>query len=304
MASIAVNTPAKMDEGAFVWVPNPLPGMPNKVALSDILPTALLPRPEDKKSTKAGPDDKPGKSTAVVCIDVKSEKAEAFAAAVSVFQNGVLVPQPSFMVRNGKGGRVRGSGGKMAKPIRKRLWYAPANVVGAAGAAISSTVNMQPSLFTDWAAEILLYDEVKVLGGEQYWYVSQTVGAAAATRVFMASAYDPIDGTALANPQQALQYLQHCGPIAYPGSSVLATFIRPTQFSSRSGANHFKFKTLKQTARNATGVTVMSGGDWSSTADAADIYGFVKTYIPAPGGTCVNELCQIFSLDCLFRSDV
>ena len=224
---------------------------------------------------------------------------------VSVFLNGKLVENPVFDQRRGRGGRGRGGGGKSTKPIHKRLVYNPANVVGAAGAALVSTVNMQPSLFSDWAAEIQLYDEVKVVSGEVFWYVVQTPGAAAANRVFVAQCYDPIDGTALTSVQSAIQYSQHCGPVQLSGTNAGGLYAAafPSQVT-KTGANHWKFNTLKQTARNATGVTVMSGGDWSSTVDAADIYGFIKTYVPAPGGTVVNELCQLFVLNCLFRSDV
>lgn len=211
---------------------------------------------------------------------------------VSVFNNGVLQPQllaaPAMR-------RTRGMGKAALKPIRATLSYYPAPVVGAAGAAISSTINMQPALCFDWAQFAALYDEVRMISAESDFRLDLSAGGPCQAAV----CYDPIDGTALASISNTITFAQNMGPFAIVVPAATGT--APVAVN-RTGFWKFRYHMLKGTAKNILGPAVVSGSDWTCTTDPADIYGFHKTYVNAPGGVAVLTLTQIFRMHCEFRS--
>jgi len=215
------------------------------------------------------------------------------------FRDGqVVVP-----VLRGPRSRGRPIGGKM-KPIKVSMWQNASNISSAAGTALSNVIGVQPSAFQDWANLAPLYDECKVIGGAVYqclWFAK--TATVIESPVHWTTVYDPIDGVALTGVPDALTYAQNMGPkfaLGSYGTAVIQADRCPYSMSE-SGYHVLRFKVPKSPARN-TANAVWLQGEWSSTTDAADLYGFIKSVSTAPAALQTVSLSTIVRLDMMFQS--
>jgi hypothetical protein len=169
------------------------------------------------------------------------------------------------------------------------------NGTSSAASANITQVSLEPSASGDWASYASLYDEVIVHGAEiDYFAFASGTNLVVS---FAAVVYDPMDNTALGSTANAMTYQQH-QMFTFNGGAAVA----PTPVT-KSGAWKFKCHVPKgASARSATFGQTLFSGQWASTKDAADVWGFIKFYVPAQGSATTTTLVTATTLHCSFRS--
>jgi hypothetical protein len=211
---------------------------------------------------------------------------------------------PDFKVSGNSNPRSGNRGIRSAlKPFKVRLVFPNTVVATAAGAAFANVQACTPSGCADWGQFAAVYDEVRVLGGKLFWNVTFTTPSALPTATMCCAVYDPIDGTAPASVYQQMTFAQNSGPkflTCYPAGAVLPPSTAPSSTNS-AGLWSMEFKVPAGSARSSANPTWF-GKEWSSTVDAADLFGFLKLFCTAPAAAAIMYVTTIYYLDCEFRS--
>jgi hypothetical protein len=194
-------------------------------------------------------------------------------------------------------GFVRGPGRSRGKASEVRtILNFTTSFTSVAATDNTTVISLTPSSSTEWAQFQNLWDEVIVDGGHiDFTYAVTTAYTTSNGATRAVCAFDPIDGVALGSLSNGLQHQQHLQFSTAAGQ--LLTF--PT-IASPKGYWHFKWKTPRGFCRTS-GALAAFGHEWSSTSDAADIYGYLKFYIPQVGATGVYVVYYTWTLDVRFR---
>jgi len=217
--------------------------------------------------------DKKGSTSDFVVVDQKSSPVE------------LAVPR---LVR---ASRVMGMTKGSKRPVAVRL--AVKISLSASAAAITTVIPLEPSTTSEWSAFASLFDEMKVESAEFDYRLDQTTAPGGAG--LMVLAYDPLTDSALGNVVSGCEFEQH----QLSGLGVPAGFSVPLS-QTGSGLRRFTMQVPKGSARSAASTATFSG-EWSSTGDAANTYGWIKPYVEATS-TGTIELNGILYLNCRFRS--
>jgi hypothetical protein len=198
-------------------------------------------------------------------------------------------------VSNGVRAAMRGLGKRKRKTDSVKIRLCKYVNLSASAAAITTVIPIEPSSTSEWSAIAALFDEVKVTGADLLYQLNQ-----ATSPIGMALAvvsYDPLSATALGGVVNGCEFRQHQLTAAgdgNAGSSVSPAPVNP------AGLHQFTCRVPKGSARSTTS-TATFGDEWSATADASDIFGWIKPYIESSGiGT--NYLTGMLYLHCEFRS--
>lgn len=194
--------------------------------------------------------------------------------------------------RIGRPGRARGKGDEI-----KALLNYTGTFSNVAATDNATVVKIQMSDSSEWASYIALYDEAIVDGGHIHFTQAVTTGYTSsngATRAVVA--YDPLDATALGSLSNGLIHQQHL-----EFSTAAGQFLTFPTIASRTGFWAFKWRTPRKSGRSSAQVTYF-GHEWSSTSDAADLYGFLKWFIPQVGATGLYNVYYTWTLNVRFRN--
>jgi len=190
-------------------------------------------------------------------------------------------------------GRARG---KFA-PISVNL-YNKFTSVSAAGGGINLYIAAQPSNSGEWSSFAALYDEVKVTGVAIDFNIA--VGSGSGTPLaYGCMSYDPVDSTSYGSVAAAMASSQNMVFAVNEGTTSVVTPFPET----KSGLWHFAAKVPKRgAARSSIIGTSAFSGEWGSTRDTADTWGFFRPYIEAAGGSVLTTLSGFVTLRCHFRN--
>ncbi len=206
------------------------------------------------------------------------------------------VPLKNLLTRAvGKKGGV----GKL-KNLKMDLWTG-AELNGVANTVYTTAINVDPSASAEYSSIAQLYDEVIVHGGTVH--MSLTSSGGTPVEVHWACVYDPEESSAYSTLTAALSASQKCGPLrACPTNYTGITMTQPT---SKTGMITWKFKcprgAQKTTAGGATSDALCTG-QWTSTAQSGNYYGFLKPFIEAMGTSVVANFSVFLCMHCEFRS--
>lgn len=181
--------------------------------------------------------------------------------------------------------------------VKTKLVY-PAFSTSAANTANVGVFPVEPALSSEFASFAALYEECKVTGGTFHFDVSTNAAPITAGTEIDVVSYDPMSATALTSIADGLEDAQH---VIFQATPVAGTLTNPRPVTA-NGLWAFNFKVPKGTARTTASAAVFGGSDWSLTADAADIYGYLKVYISALGAAITSLINGYVVLDVEFRS--
>lgn len=185
------------------------------------------------------------------------------------------------------------------KDLRTRLsvFFLSTSAAATANAFVQP---VQPQACQDWSSLSSVYDEAKVHGGHIYYsyYVSGANSVASTGGIV----YDPIDNTALGGTSNAVTYSQMSLFNVVSGQSG----VQPIAVTHKHpGLIPFKWHTLPgKPARSVTVGSTVFGNEWGSTKDSADVWGYLKLFIPAQGAMTTSTFYAQMVLDVSFRSRV
>jgi hypothetical protein len=183
--------------------------------------------------------------------------------------------------------------------VRTKLWF-PANNTSAANTANTFSFGVAPSGSTEFASFAALYEECKVSSGAVHFDVSTSAAPLTNNTDLSVISYDPLSVAALTSVADGCEDAQHK---LFKSSSLLSTLTSPLPVTGR-GLWRFPFKVPSGSARTTASTAVFGGSDWSLTADASDVYGYLKWYIPALGAAITSTIQSMIELDVEFRSRV
>jgi hypothetical protein len=234
---------------------------------------------------------------------VKKERvvpAEVSAGAVATLS----VPPPSLLKAKLKtklklGRSVKGAG--KTPVLKTRLVFTGGNS-SAANTALATVVSMLPSSSSEFAGFATLYEECKVTGGRVLFNLTATNVSTAVPTLGVIS-YDPTVATALASVADGAEDAQH-RVFATPPQDGLASLQMTPKAVEALGLMSFAWHVPKGASARTTSSTAVFSGEWSSTADASDLYGYIKVYIPAQGASASSTWNYVVYLDVEFRSRI
>jgi hypothetical protein len=208
---------------------------------------------------------------------------------------GTELKSSNLAVSNGVRTVMRGLGKRKRKTDSVKIRLCKYVNLSASALPVTTVIPIEPSSTSEWSAIAALFDEVKVTGADLHYQLNQAtspIGMALAV-----VAYDPLTATALGGVVNGCEFRQHqliAAGDGNAGSSVSPAPVNP------AGLHQFTCRIPKGSARS-TSSTATFGDEWSATADASDIFGWIKPYIESSGiGT--NYLTGMLYLHCEFRS--
>jgi hypothetical protein len=191
----------------------------------------------------------------------------------------------------------------MKRGVRIPIWRGNLvfrfDLTSAAGGGINATIPVQPSLSSEYSALKSLYDEVKVTGGEVHYLVT-TVGNSTAVGRFMGITYDPVDSGMYSSVAGTLEAQQH--KLTSVSTATSSNLITPNS-TVGSGLWHFSFRVpTGAPARSVSVGTTQFSGEWASTTDSSDTWGFVKPFVELGGAALLTTLSGYCIMHAEFRS--
>jgi len=191
------------------------------------------------------------------------------------------------------------------QPFRTRIVQARTSTSSAAGAALSWNPSVEPALSGEWTYFSALFDEAKVHGGELRYAVTQSAGSVSTTAPpWNAVAYDPLNSGSASGIAQLLTSSQHRSEVfgLGPGYAVAAGALNVV---SPNGYRSLHFRCPKGASMSTSSITNATGnipGQWGSTSDTADTWGYLHGYHESLGNTAVVTIVFYVILDVTFRS--
>jgi hypothetical protein len=197
-------------------------------------------------------------------------------------------------------GRSMKGAGKM--PVLKtRLVFTGGNT-SSANTALATVVSMLPSSSSEFASFATIYEECKVTGGRVLFNLTVNNVSTAVPTLGVIS-YDPTVATALASVADGAEDAQHRVFATPPQDGAAGLQMTPKAVEAL-GLMPFAWHVPKGASARTTASTAVFSGEWSSTADASDLYGYIKIYIPAQGASASSTWNYIVYMDVEFRSRI
>jgi len=196
-------------------------------------------------------------------------------------------------------GLGRSKNGVNTRSIPVKLFFS-GSVAGAANtnyapAGIPLTLNSS----SEFAAFASLFEEVRGVGGVIHFGVTVNGALAISPAAALVAVYDPLIATALTGVPNGMEVEHHLGPIGLINWGTGTTASIPLA-ETPTGFYKLPFKVAYDPAR-LTSSNVVVSGEWSSTSDAADIYGYLKFFGNAQGAGSVLNIYWICEYHVLYR---
>lgn len=170
-------------------------------------------------------------------------------------------------------------------------------ITSGAGSALNTVAGIVPSLSSEFSSLAQLYDEMKVNSVTVQFSV-QSSGTVVNTQTYGVLVYDPVDAGVYSSVAAAsVAYRRVVFAVRAPTTVALVTPDSTTNFGS-----HVLQARVPggESARSVTSGSLLFSGEWSDTLDTA-VYGYLKPYVEALGGTAVTQLSGIIMYHCSFR---
>jgi len=201
----------------------------------------------------------------------------------------VGLTRPVALLRN----RPAGKGKKIGKLNPITTWCILRGTAnGATATAYNTVINIEPDNTDEWSSFSALYDEVKVDEVKMQFAMMRSAGAAGDTLMSLGGfAYDPLDSGVYGSIQALAAASQHL-LFVLPQCPATAIYMTPTP-TSRDGFYHWKMKMPAGSQMEVSGAadTNVVTGQWSSTNQSNQRYGFIKPYWES-GATGVSWTCS------------
>jgi len=184
------------------------------------------------------------------------------------------------------------AGGKGLPPLT--VWLTLSGAANSGNSTPLTTVQaLEPASFNEWSDLIALYEECKV---EQTVvdFMITPVGSGNSPEIGVIT-YSPTVATALSSASQGAEVQKNMLFGVGIGGSTVPTPVTQT------GLYRFKAKVPKGSVRSS-GSAATFGGEWSATADASDVYGYLKWYVPSLGAAASSNLQYLMKMKVHFRS--
>jgi hypothetical protein len=181
-----------------------------------------------------------------------------------------------------------------AVPVKLAYNYAFTTV---ANTVYNTVLPLAPSITSEWSSFAGIFSEVKVDKVDFYFW-STPVAAASPGLPLAVLAYDPMTVTPLASLASGCEYAQH--HLFQPSGQLGINTIGAVALADPK-RRRFHIDVPRGTAISSGSASTM-GNQWSSTADSADAYGFIKPYVEAGGAGTQLAISGILYFHCQFRS--
>jgi len=170
--------------------------------------------------------------------------------------------------------------------------------IGSTATAFNTALAVQPDTTGEFSTMSALFDECIVDGVTMDFAVMRSASSGVDSLISLGSmAYDPVDAGTYSAVQTVAEASQH---IVFQMPQVSAT-VQVADAVSRHGLQRFHFK-IPEGPQGASPTGDIFTGLWSSTAQAAVKYGFIKPYLEAGGSGASWTIRYVLYYHMRFRS--
>jgi len=195
-----------------------------------------------------------------------------------------------------------GMGQRISLPeIKTRLAWG-SSITSSSNTALTTVINVDPSLSAEFTNFVSLFDEVKVVGGVIHFDFVSSGGTP--TFVDIALGYDPVNLGVYGSVAEVLVAQQNTGPLKLETAVATAVLNGPSVVN-RTGYWNFPFEIPKgpsAVSTNSAAANQVVTGMWAATGQTPMIYGFIKPYIQGAGTSVVVTMYYYVVIDVLFRT--
>jgi len=197
--------------------------------------------------------------------------------------------------------RRTGTGSRSKLNMMSTVLWSRFSSTSSAGAALASATALTPSASSEYTAFAGLYDEVRVKAVSVHFTTTQT-GTVVNFANYAVMGYDPVDATIYASVLAAMPTSQH---VMWALPSPPSVYLSAPVYQTKNGFQNWHCTVPKGTTRDSALSTVFGGSDWSTTlSGSSPVYGYLKWYIDALGGTATTNLSGLIQYHVEFRSRV
>jgi hypothetical protein len=210
-----------------------------------------------------------------------------------------VVDVPLVLKTNGMRSAIRG---KLAQ-VDTVIWGRYTST-SAAGTALVAVTNLTPGSSPEFPSFANIYDEVRCNSIEVLTsYVGQPLTSVLASNCNCLQVYDPSDfsaPTSILNMLPVTQRQKRPFVLYMPTTAAVSTFNGSVQ-TSLSGYIGWKAKMLSG-PHHASALAIIYGHEFAPTAEVADTFGFLKTFIEAPAANATTSFLSWVGYHVTFRS--
>jgi hypothetical protein len=193
--------------------------------------------------------------------------------------------------------------------VRTRICYAVTASTSAANTANTGNAAVQPALASEWTNFVSLFRAVRVTGGRYHYMIqigNTSSSANITTQAWAVVCFDAQDSTALTGVDQGMEHSNHhlYGiPMNNPNAGGTGTYNLPNTsvIMTRRGFETLGFRVPRNDMRTSGSTFTALTAGWMNTNDSADVWGYIKWYIPALATTTTTRIDHYFELDCEFQ---